>query len=185
MTFARIVTEIAAPWVTNISLFLILAVGFDALLPGLLAAIMTGIFPMVAVLWMIRRGRVSNHHVTVRAQRGALFVIILGLLTVLIGGLLLLDTPREIWLAGIAAVCFIVFFAAINQLGLKISIHVGLWVAVWIYLGVILSPWWWLALLATPLIAWSRLQLSHHSWAEILGGALTGLGVVAVVIPLL
>lgn len=185
MTFAKIVTEVAAPWVTNILFFLILGIGFDAPGPGVLAAFMTGILPMVAVLWMIRRGRVASHHVTVRTQRGALFAIILGMLAVLIGGLLPLDTPREIWLAGVAAVLFILAFAVINQLGLKISVHVGLWIPVWIYLGIVLSPWWLLALLATPLIAWSRLKLTHHSWAEVIGGALTGFTVVAVMLPLL
>ncbi|RSZ61792.1 phosphoesterase [Corynebacterium hylobatis] len=185
MIFAKIVTEVAAPWVTNILLFLILGISLGAPAPGLLAAFMTGILPMVAVLRMIRQGRVASHHVTVRTQRGALFAIILGLLAVLIVGLLLLDTPREIWLAGLAAVLFILAFSVINQLGLKISIHVGLWVPVWSYLGLVLSPWWSLALLVTPLIAWSRLKLTHHSWAEIIGGAFTGLAVVAVMLPLL
>ncbi|HZK31911.1 MAG TPA: phosphoesterase [Corynebacterium sp.] len=184
MTLAKLITEVCAPWVSNITLFLILGVGFDALGPGLLASTMTGVLPMVAIMAMIRRGKVDNHHVTAGHQRAAVFAVILGLLAILIAGLLMMDTPREIWLAVTAALLFIAIFAVVTRFGLKISIHVGHWLAVWIYLGIVLSPWWWLALLMTPVIAWSRLKLTHHSWPEITGGTLAGLAVVGIMLPL-
>lgn len=184
MTPAKLITEVCAPWVSNITLFLILGVSFGAPGPGLLAATMTGVLPMVAIMGMIRRGKVGNHHVTAGHQRGTVFAVILGLLTILIGGLLVMDTPREVWLAVVAAVLFIGIFAVVTRSGLKISLHVGHWLAVWIYLGIVLSPWWGLALLMTPLIAWSRIKLTHHSWPEITGGALAGLAVVGIMLPL-
>lgn len=185
MTLARLITEICAPWISNITLFLILGVSFNALGPGLLAATMTGVLPMVAIMGMIRRGQVGNHHVTAGHQRGPVFVVILSLLAVLIVGLLVMDTPREIWLAVIAAVLFIAVFAVVTRSGLKISIHIGHWLAVWIYLGLVLSPWWWITLLMIPMIAWSRLKLTHHSWGEITGGAAAGLTVVGIMLPLI
>lgn len=185
LRFARFVTEVSAPWLTNIVLFLALGISLGAPAPGLLAASMTGIVPMLAILLMMKRGQVGDHHVTIRHQRGAVFLVIMTILALLIGGLYFLETPRALWVAVVAAVSFILVYSLITRFVAKISVHVGLWVAVWIYLGYTLGPAWWLGLLATPVIAWSRRKLTHHSWQEIVGGVLAGLAVAGGVLPLI
>lgn len=183
MTAARLVTEICAPWVLNIVLFVILGLSLDAPGPGLSAALLTGAAPMAVIAWMIRRGRVDNHHVTSRTQRGGVYAMILGLLAVLAVTLAVMDTPWEIWVALAAAVGFILIFAVVTSAGLKISVHLGIWLTHWTYLGIVLSPWWWLMLLFTPVVAWSRLELTHHSHRELVGGAAAAAAVVGLTLP--
>ncbi len=183
MSVARIITEICAPWVTNVALFVILGLALGAPWPGITAALLTGPVPMLAILWLIRRGRVGNHHVTTRTQRGRVFALILGLLGLLAVLLTVMATPSDIWVALAAAVVFILLFAVVTVGGVKISVHVGVWVTHWLYLGVVISPWWALMLLLTPAVAWSRLRLVHHTPTEIIGGLVTGLVVVGLTLP--
>ncbi len=83
--------------------------------------------------------------------------------------LAVLATPREIWVAVAAAVGFILLFAVVNAAGVKISVHLGAWATHWMFLGIVISPWWWLMLLLTPAVAWSRLRLVHHTRTELIG----------------
>ena len=111
--------------------------------------------------------------------------MILGLLALLCAILAVLKTPWEIWVAVAAAVGFILLFAVVTAAGVKISVHVGIWVTHWTYLGLVISPWWWLMLLLTPVVAWSRLRLTHHTRTELIGGTVAGLVVVGLTVPVL
>lgn len=185
MTAEKLITEICAPWVANTALFLILGIALDAVTPGATAALLTGVAPMALIFWLIRRGRVGDHHVTARHQRGVVFAMILGLLALLGALLAVLATPREIWVAVAAAVGFILLFAVVNAAGIKISVHVGIWVTHWTFLGIVISPWWWLMLILTPVVAWSRLKLVHHTRTELIGGVLAAAVVVGLTLPAL
>ncbi|WP_051625623.1 hypothetical protein [Corynebacterium halotolerans] len=70
MTAEKLITEICVPWVSNTALFLILGLALDAVAPGVTAALLTGVAPMALIFWLIRRGRVGDHHVIARNQRG-------------------------------------------------------------------------------------------------------------------
>lgn len=155
--------------------FLVLGAGLDAWAAGVSAAVLTGIVPRLIIGLLMRQGSVSHHHVTQREQRKPVFAAILVCLAVTMALFTVLDTPREMWTALGCAVGFIVLFACVTLLvGEKISVHVGLWVTVWSYLAVVLSPWWALGLLGVPVVAWSRLRLGHHTVREIGGGLLAG-----------
>lgn len=175
MQIARVITEISAPWLSNIVLFLTLGLALDAVPAGLGAALFTGVLPMVAIVWMQRRGQVSDHHVTKAQQRSRVFLIIAVLLGILCLYLALVDTPREIWVIFAAAVVFIAVYAFITKvIGIKLSVHVGLWVCVYGFLAISLSSWWFLAVAATSLVWWSRIKLAHHTNKEAGLGFLVG-----------
>jgi len=176
MKFATVVSDIGAPWILNVVFFLVLGVGLDAPYSGLALAALTGVIPQLIIALMLRRGQVSHHHVTQREQRGPVFAAILICLAVAVALLVAIPTPRAIRIALGAAVGFIVVYAFVTlTLRVKISVHVGLWVTVWAYLAVVLSPWWAIGLLGAPAVAWSRTKLGHHTPREIAGGVVAGL----------
>ena len=180
MKLARIISDLGAPWILNVVLFLALGLGLGAPAAGVSAALLTGVVPRAIIAVLMRRGEVSHHHVTKREQRKPVFAAILVCLAVAVALLAALPTPREMWIALGAAIGFIVVFACVTlMLRLKISVHVGLWVTVWGYLAVVLSPWWALGLVFAPVVAWSRLKQDHHTPRELAGGCVAGLVVLA------
>ncbi|MEJ5929126.1 phosphoesterase [Corynebacterium sp. H128] len=148
---------------------------------GALCALFTSILPMAWILLLQKRGRVSSHHVTQRSHRGPIFMGIALLLGVLIGVLIWLEADLRIWTAVFAALGFILMFALVTVvLKTKISVHVGLWLTVTGYLAVVVHPLWWTLFALTPLIAWARVRISHHTVPEILGGAVAGLAILTI-----
>ncbi|TVS26963.1 phosphoesterase [Corynebacterium sanguinis] len=175
MSAQRVISDIAAPWIVNVFFFVTLGIALDAIPAGLASATLTGVLPRLLIFSLMRRGNVSHRHVTNRQERAPVFAGIVGCLIALIVILRQVETPRTIWVAVWAALGFIGVFAAVTLLfRLKISVHVGLWFTVWACLGVVLSPWWQLGLLALPVIAWSRISLGQHSPREVLGGLVAG-----------
>ncbi|MFP7365752.1 phosphoesterase [Corynebacterium callunae] len=176
MKLVQIISEVCAPWCSNLVMFLALGFALDANAAGIGAAFMTGIMPMIGLLWMKSWGKVTDHHVTKAAQRTKVFAMIAGFLALLCLYLILVPTPRDIWVAFVAAVAFIVIYAFITKVvGIKLSVHVGLWVCVYGFLAVTISPWWTVGLLATPAVWWARVKLGHHTNKEAAVGLLVGL----------
>lgn len=170
---ARIISEICAPWVLNIVFFLILGGVTDALTLGIVAAIGTGVVPMILILGLMKLGKVGNHHVTTRNQRGLVFVGIIACVIVLIFILRALEAPQLIWDGMFSALIFLVLFAQVTM-KIKASVHVGLWVCLVMFLGLTVSLWWLLGLLFTPVTAWARMKIKHHTMSEIVAGIVTG-----------
>lgn len=170
---ARIISEICAPWVLNIAFFLILGGHTHAWIPGVVAAIGTGVVPMALILGLMKSGRVGNHHVTTRSQRGIVFAGIIICVLVLIAILNSLETPAVIWAGVLSALVFLILFAAVT-VKIKASVHVGLWVCLVMFLGLTVSSWWLLGLLFTPVTAWARMRIKHHTMPEIVAGIISG-----------
>lgn len=178
---ASLVSEIFAPWVINILFFITLGFITTAWPPAMAAALGTGVIPMAIILGLMKRGSVGNHHVTTRGHRGQVFAgIILSVVGLLIV-LAFLDTPWLIWGSVWSALIFLMIFAAVTLVGKrKASVHTGLWNCLGILLAIAVSPWWALALVFTPVIAWGRIAVNHHTFSEVCLGALTGVTVGAV-----
>lgn len=178
---ASLVSEIFAPWVTNILFFITLGFITSSWAPALAAALGTGVIPMAIILGLMKRGSVGNHHVTTREHRGQVFAGIILCVVVLLIVLAFLDTPWLIWGSVWSALIFLFVFAAVTLVGKKkASVHAGLWICLGVLLAIAVSPWWALALAVTPVIAWSRIVINHHTISEVFIGALTGVTVGAV-----
>lgn len=172
---ATVVSEVFSPWVINCAFFVILGAATGAWLPAAVAAIGTGPAVMVVILVMMRTGKVGNHHVTKREQRGGAIAAVIALVLVVLGLLMLLDTPHLIWAGMASALVFLLGFGAVTVLGkVKASIHVGLWMSLVTFLGLTVSPWSFAAYAVTPLNAWSRIVIKHHTVGEVLAGVATG-----------
>lgn len=175
---ARIISEVFAPWVLNMGFFLVLGMYTSSWVPGVIAAVGTGLVPMALILTLMKMGRVGDHHVTSRNQRSLVYTGIIICVVALIVVLWMLETPRLIWVGVFSALIFLVVFGLVT-LKIKASVHVGLWVCLIIFLGLSVSPWWCAGLLFTPVTAWARIRIKHHTMPEILAGAVTGAVVTA------
>lgn len=176
---ARAISELFAPWILNIGFFVVLGASTSAWAPALAAAVGTGVVPMLLIFTLMRMGRVGNHHVTAREQRALVYVGIFLCVLLLVAVLAWLDTPRLIWVGVFSALVFLVVFGLVT-LRIKASVHVGLWVCLIIFLGLTVSFWWWLGLVFTPVTAWARIRINHHTRLEIIAGMVTGATVTTV-----
>lgn len=177
---AKVVSELFAPWVTNVAFFGVLGVETGAWVAAIVAALTTGIAPMAAILLMMRTGKVGDHHVTSREQRTVVLAVLAAI--VLVGAIAVsLSSSATLIVVGIwSALVFLAVFGVLTTLAkVKASIHVGLWVCLVVFLALAVHPLWALALVAAPLIAWARAEINHHSVFELVIGALAGVIVVA------
>lgn len=172
---AHFLSDLFSPWLVNAGFFLILGLHTGSWPSAIVAALGTGPAIRVVILWKMRSGSVSNHHVTNRQQRGPLFVIITVIVLTLLAVLAILPTPHLIWAGMGSALVFLIGFGLVTMVGkIKASIHVGLWACLVTFLGLTVSPWWCVGYLVTPVIAWSRMVIKHHTLTEVIAGIATG-----------
>lgn len=173
---ARVLTEIVAPWTVNIASSLVLGWSIGSPGWGAFVALFAGVLPMVLIVWGMVRERIGNHHVTKHSERHSLILAILALVLASLVVQLVAGGPTEMIALTCAAVATLLCFGVwTSVVGLKASVHMGVWCGVVAILAVALSPWWWLGLVLAPAIAWSRVRMGHHTRSQIAVGATTGL----------
>lgn len=173
---ARALTEIAAPWTVNIASCLILGFAIGHPGWGAFVALFAGVLPMALIVWGMVRDRIGNHHVTEHSERHGLIGAILGLVLVALVVQLVVQGPKDMIALTCAGLVTLVGIGVwTSGVGVKASVHMGVWCGVVAVLGVALSAWWWTGLILTPAIAWSRMRLKHHTGKEIAVGTGTGL----------
>ncbi|USI92919.1 hypothetical protein [Rhodococcus pyridinivorans] len=169
-------TEIAAPWTVNIASCLILGFAIGHPGWGAFVALFAGVLPMALIVWGMVRDRIGNHHVTEHSERHGLIGAILVLVLVALVVQLVAQGPKEMIALTCAGLVTLVGIGVwTSGVGVKASVHLGVWCGVVAVLAVALSPWWWTGLVLAPAIAWSRMRLKHHTRKEIAVGAVTGL----------
>ncbi|MBG6217724.1 membrane-associated phospholipid phosphatase [Arthrobacter sp. CAN_A6] len=177
---AKVVTEVFAPAVLLSALLLIVSVHTAGLArgigSGLLAVLFVTGLPLVAVVLLVRAGKVTDHHIGNRRQRapilgGSLVSIALGVWI-----LQLIDAPADLIRAVLSSVAGIVAVLVVN-LFWKLSAHSA--VAVFFSLVVLfLIGLPGMAALAIPVaVGWSRVVLEAHTVAQVLAGWLVGGGI--------
>lgn len=179
---ARAATEAFAPAVLTTVLLLLSAFGAQGWPAGLLSAAVVLVFitggPFTILVVLSRTGRLSDHHVGNRAQRGPVFA---GAVVSVLCGLALLallGAPRQL-LALIEATLAGVFLVGFTNLFWKLSAHSA--VATFFSAAVIMlyGNSWWPLLLIVPAVGWSRVKLKDHTVAQVVAGTFTGLLIAA------
>jgi membrane-associated phospholipid phosphatase len=175
-TVARVVTETSAPAVlVGILLLLqpLLSPGVSWV-HGIVAAGFTVGLPFLGILWLKRRGRVTDHHVGVREQRAP--ILLASALSIGIGALILvlLNAPAVLF-GEIGGVFIGLMLCLAANLVWKLSVHS----AVAAYVGLVLlapvpvfGPA--LALMLASATGWSRVKLGDHTPTQVLAGHLAG-----------
>jgi membrane-associated phospholipid phosphatase len=175
---ARISTEVAQPPLV-LSLLLVLAAirdggGFAALIPGLVAAVTICLAPLLVVVVLARRGKLTDHHVGDKKQRRPVMLWTLGSALVGCGILTLINTPVTVWaliagiLGGILALIIVSPFWKVSGHAMTLG---GATVSSAMLFGVWSIPF----VIAAPLVCWSRVYLKDHTLSQVLAGFVTGL----------
>ncbi|WP_342022567.1 phosphatidic acid phosphatase [Arthrobacter citreus] len=173
---ARIVTEATAPAVLVGILLLLQPVLSPGVtwLQGIVAASFTVGLPFAGILWLKRRGAVTDHHVGKREQRAP--ILIASAASIGVGALLLILLGAPAALFGEIGGVFIglVLCLAANLVW-KLSVHS----AVAAYVGLaLLAPVPMvgsaLALLLASATGWSRVKLGDHTPTQVLAGHAAG-----------
>lgn len=173
---ARIVTETTAPAVLVGILLLLQPVLNPEVtwLQGITAAGFTVGLPFAGILWLKRRGAVTDHHVGKREQRAP--ILIASAASIGVGALLLILMGAPAALFGEIGGVFIglVLCLAANLVW-KLSVHSA--VAAYVGLALlapvpVVGPA--LALLLASATGWSRVKLGDHTPTQVLAGHAAG-----------
>ncbi|MBB3116946.1 hypothetical protein [Corynebacterium bovis] len=176
MRTEKIVSEVGAPWVGNVVGFAVIGAASAAPWQGALVGMLTGPVPMIAILWMVRRGSVVDHHASRLDQRNVVFAVLLACTAA--GGTVLSGEGARtgLWLLWVAALYALVMLWAVTALArFKISVHVAVWTTHVIVLAMVISPWWGLSAMVVPIVAWARVKVGAHTRSEVIAGAVCGL----------
>jgi membrane-associated phospholipid phosphatase len=189
LALARVVTELLSPVPLVSALELLLGWTGDqgrpaGLLFGLAAVLIIIVPPYTFVLYGVRRGRFTDHHVGDRRQR--LVPILLGMATSVVGivVLALAGAPRLL-VAGAATIGIGLLAGAVVSPFWKMSGHTTAAAAVLVICAEVGHGW---PLLAAPLVVvvgWARVRLNDHTVAQVAAGAAVGALIAGVAMPLL
>ena len=188
---ARLITEILSPGILVAALLLLVAAHASdtitqALTWGLIAAGAASFLPLVYLIRGVRRGRWTDKHVTVHAQRGLPLLIILASTTAGTIGLAVAGAPRELlaligsMVASLAVAVPITVFARWG-----ISIHALVAAGTVAALTVVFGPLVTFAWPVVAAVAWARVRLGEHTVGQVLAGAAVGACATGVLFPLL
>jgi hypothetical protein len=182
---ARVVSNVANPLFVALPFFLLISFYtspdvLHALLWWVIAVGGISVAPLLFIQQGVRKGKLSDHHVSVREQR--FFPLLFGLGCMVISFVLLysLKAPRVLVATVVAVVAAIFISLLITQVGKwKISLHlVGIAGAV----TVCVLLWGPFMLLLSPLVilvGWARWQVHAHTLPQAIAGT-----VLAIVVTL-
>lgn len=141
----------------------------------LLACLMT-LVPFTAFIFRrVRSGRYEDMDVSTREDRHVLYALAGISLAVLLAVLIVLPAPPIVWWSMVTALVAITVGAFINYLVHKVSLHVLADTACATFLLFLWPPVGILLMVASLLVAWSRVYLNRHSVPDVLWGFSVGL----------
>jgi membrane-associated phospholipid phosphatase len=135
---------------------------------------------ILPMLWIIvrrvRSGAWTDHDVSVREQRTGMYPAALAISAATVLLLYLSGTARSV-LQGTVAVFLLIALSSLINLRLKISLHTGFAAFTAVSLLSMSRPMGIAGAVIALAVAWSRLELRRHTFAEVVGGALLGAGI--------
>ena len=185
---ARLVSEAMSPVVLIVFVTLIVALHsagrVRGLALGLVVIFFAGGLPYGLVLIGVRRGQLTDHHISRREQRPRIMAIALA--SVAVGLLVLrwLDAPHALFALVAAIVAGLAVTLAITSFW-KISIHAAAAAGTVASLAILVSPWWLFLVPLVVLTGWARVAIRDHTPAQVSVGAIVGATVAAGVLWLI
>lgn len=173
---ARIISTIFSPPLLALATIIIAAWAIEdepVLYWTAIAIVLFIVVPTLYVLSLVRRGHLTDFHMKIREQRTWPLIIILLISSLVFSALYFGGAPRLFLVISAVAIIQLMLILLIT-LRWKISGHCtaasGLGVLVVALFGQILLP----VLLIVPVIAWSRIRLDRHTFAQSIGGISLG-----------
>lgn len=173
---ANVLSQVACPPILAVVMIALAAAAAER--PGAwryasLYVVLAIAMPLVYLVWLVRRGIVSDLDVKVREERWRPLLAALGGMALSTLLFWLTDAPREM-----SAVCaglwLYTLLAFVITLRWKISMHSAAMAAtatlIWILAGRVIVP----VAAGIPIIAWARIRLNRHTPAQTVAGAALG-----------
>jgi len=183
---AKLVTEIFGPAPLATALLLLSAFTASTVLLGMLCALIALVFitggPLAALVFLARRGRITDHHVGKRTQRAPILLGTMGSVAVGLLLLLLVGAPQPLITMTLSILCGLLLVMLVNLVW-KLSVHAA--VSMFFAVATVLASPGTGAALAVPVFAvplvvgWSRVRLGAHTPLQVLAGYAAGLVIVA------
>ena len=182
---ANLTSNILNPFLVSLVLILVLSFKstsstLDAV-KWLLVSIAISILPVLSVIiYLVRKQRLESLFIITRRQRTKIYLVAgacAGIGCIIFPYLGAPLTLRAAFVAGLSAV---VVFMCVNLLW-KISLHTAFVTASVTVLIILYGSIAAVTVVLVPLIAWSRIELKHHSPAQVAAGALLAALIVVVV----
>jgi len=182
---ANLTSNIFNPFL--IALALILLVSFeaticvsDAIKWSLILTALSILPIFLFAVYLVRHNRLDSIFASVRKQRTIIYVLAVILASASCITLLALKAPLILLALCVAGFSGTVVFICIN-LWWKISLHAAFITAGVALLFILYGSVSTASILLIPLVAWSRIELEHHSLAQIVTGALLGTSILVAV----
>ena len=181
---ANLASNILNPFL--VSLVLILLLSFKSTSSALdavkwsLISVAASILPVFGVIvYLVRSHKLESIFINVRKQRTKLYL--LAAVCAGVGCVILyyLEAPKELVATFVVGLSAIMVFMCVNFLW-KISLHTALITASVIILIILYGSIAAVTVALVPLIGWSRIELKHHSLAQVSAGVLLAAVIVVV-----
>ena len=182
---AHLLSELFAPWVCAAVLPPIVGAvsgtpWWRGLLLGLMTAVFSAAIPYLLILRGVRRGALTDRHVSRRKDRPMFLGITVALVLLSLVLVCLLGGPAEL-VAFIVAMIACAGLGAVISVWWKLSVHAVVSAGSVTALVILLGPWALILTLAVLGVAWARVVMKAHTLAQVVVGGLTGALVVSAV----
>ncbi|MFI7699744.1 hypothetical protein [Nonomuraea sp. NPDC049480] len=175
---AKRVTNLLAPQVLVIAmppLVGLLAQGWIGAAWGLVASAFCGGVPAAVIAVGVRSGRLDSHHIVERSRRtGPLLAAVAAVLVAL--ALLVVMGAPTLLVATVTAMLAALAVTVPVTLRWKISFHAAVSAGTVVVFAHVLPAWpaGIAGAAVVALVCWARVRLAHHTWAQVVAGAVVG-----------
>ncbi len=142
----------------------------------LLSVLFVTLFPMLLVIWLVRRGKVSDPDLPDRRERFIPYLAICGLYGVLFLLLSFFSAPLPL-LAVTLCYLGVTLAGAFISLFWKISLHLAGVAGPVTAMVMLVHPWWSVLYLFLMPLGWARWYLRKHTLSQIIAGGLLSMGI--------
>jgi membrane-associated phospholipid phosphatase len=153
---------------------------FDTIKWSLILTVLSVLPIFLFVVYLVRHDRLDSIFANVREQRTKVYVLAIILAVVSCIILLSLKAPLMLLAAFVASLSANAIFMLVN-LRWKISVHTGFITAAVTLLFILYGLTSLASIVLIPLVAWARIELEHHSLAQVFTGALLAIAIVVAV----
>ena len=182
---AKLTSNIFNPFLIGLVIILLVSVEvtisvFDAIKWSLVLILLSILPIFIFTVYLVRHNRLDGIFASVRTQRTKIYVLAAILASVSCIVLFLLKAPLMLLALSIAGFSGTVVFMCTN-LWWKISLHTAFITAMVTILFILYGSVAAACIVLIPLVAWSRIELEHHSLAQAVTGALLGTSILVAV----
>jgi hypothetical protein len=131
------------------------------------------VLPTLYTVWLLKTGRISGFYMPKREDRIRTIASMVVTNTLAVVVMILGKAPFILIAFGSVGILQAVLILLIT-LYWKISAHMIGIAGLSTFMAAAFGGWWSLALLMIPLVAWARIRLDSHSYAQVFGGMILG-----------